>query len=446
MRNGKLEHSAARGAWNRLHTRANCGPAVIWGREVVIYASVSGIRYMGNKHALAQDVVRMAAAAPTEAPLVDVFCGMGSIGQAFSTVNRPVWGNDIQEYAALAGRCTLSSDQPPLTKSAMRTTIRSGYDRNRRALRRRFAADLAQEAKVLLEGDHAGYRRLRDRWQHAANNSAIAAEVRQEATARSGPHRLATLTYAWGYFGLAQAVELDSLRFALDEAKAEGRMSADEFEWGVLAVLETASAVAASSGHFAQYLRGETVKGFARVRRQRARPVWSTFLSTTAKQEPVGTRAWRRQNQIFCGDALAVWSELDRLRPKSAVVYADPPYSKDHYSRFYHVLESLVLYDYPTVAGAGRYREHRFATPFSIKSLAPDAFSRLFRQIAEREWTIILSYPSNGLLSAGAIQDSLSEHFRHVRLDIRRDIKHSTLGARHGVARNDVQELMWTAT
>ena len=61
-----------------------------------------------------------------------------------------------------------------------------------------------------------------------------------------------------------------------------------------------------------------------------------------------------------------------------------------HYSRFYHALETLVLYDYPTIQPKGeglvkgRYREGRHQSPFSIRSQVRGAFEGLFQGI----WTV----------------------------------------------------------
>jgi adenine-specific DNA-methyltransferase len=58
---------------------------------------------------------------------------------------------------------------------------------------------------------------------------------------------------------------------------------------------------------------------------------------------------------------------------EGGTVYADPPYCFVHYSRFYHALETLVLYDYPeiqkknNVIVKGRYREDRHQSPFALK-------------------------------------------------------------------------------
>jgi len=83
-------------------------------------------------------------------------------------------------------------------------------------------------------------------------------------------------------------------------------------------------------------------------------------------------------------------------------IYADPPYTRDHYSRFYHVLETICLNDYPTVSknkakgkinfSKGIYRESRHQSEFCIRSQAPKAFDDLFRLSREKDKVLILSY------------------------------------------------------
>jgi len=75
---------------------------------------------------------------------------------------------------------------------------------------------------------------------------------------------------------------------------------------------------------------------------------------------------------------------LDNLTKDTSVVYADPPYTRDHYSRYYHVLETISLRDNPEVStmvlkgkellSRGLYRKKRHQSPFCIRSQAPNAF------------------------------------------------------------------------
>jgi adenine-specific DNA methylase len=93
---------------------------------------------------------------------------------------------------------------------------------------------------------------------------------------------------------------------------------------------------------------------------------------------------------------------LDLFGAGSAVVYADPPYTRDHYSRFYHVLETMCLRDNPVpsrvikggsrVLSRGVYREDRHQSPFCIRSAAPGAFKALFNGARSFNLPIVLSY------------------------------------------------------
>ena len=85
------------------------------------------------------------------------------------------------------------------------------------------------------------------------------------------------------------------------------------------------------------------------------------------------------------------------------MVYADPPYTRDHYSRFYHVLETISLWDDPGVSttriraktttfSRGVYRADRHQSPFCIKSQAPGAFERLFSAVRDLQAPLVLSY------------------------------------------------------
>ncbi|MDT3252277.1 DNA adenine methylase [Serratia sp. root2] len=85
-----------------------------------------------------------------------------------------------------------------------------------------------------------------------------------------------------------------------------------------------------------------------------------------------------------------------------SVIYADPPYTRDHYSRFYHVLETMSLRDNPSISTSikggkiewsrGIYRENRHQSPFCIRSSAPSAFEDLFKKSSDYNIPLVLSY------------------------------------------------------
>jgi adenine-specific DNA-methyltransferase len=394
------------------------------------------IRYMGNKRALARQVVDCAERVSPGLPLVDLFGGMCSVAGDAARSGRSVWVNDVQSYAALAAKCLVADSREPPLANRVDAALSKAYCENVEVLRRRFSAELAAEHRALSRGNHAELAALDQDWPHAANDSGRAAEVSSlSAAPATFPYRLATLTFACGYFGIGQAIELDSLRFAIDQAEATRSLDASQIRWARLGVLQAASMVAATSGHFAQFLHTAEPLAAHRVASFRRRSAKDAFSRALSRSRPFGSPAWRARNRVSKCDALSLWPELERRWPEPLLFYADPPYSRDHYSRYYHVLETLERYDYPHASGAGRYRADRFATPFSIASKVLAAMQKMLHQISERQGQILLSYPSSGLLTRRLgvdLEQVVADHFSHAETLIRQPARHSTLGARRG--------------
>lgn len=407
------------------------------------------IKYMGNKVGLARDVAQAIAGVDTRRPLVDLFGGMCSVAGAVSKSGRRVWVNDVQQYARLVAECLLTSQDPPPQRNRATALLAPAYRQNLNALVRRFADELQHERRVLARSSRHEYASAQGAWQHVGTDPMIAREASRLRRRQSGPYRLATLTFAWGYFGLRQCIEIDSIRFAIDTARSSGDLTEDEAGWCRMALLQACSRVASSPGHFAQFLRGDSPASLHRIQAARRRSVWDITLHDIGNLRPYGTKRWRARNRVSTGDALTIWPELDLARIGKAVFYADPPYSKEQYSRFYHVLETLELYDYPEAVGAGRYRPNRFTTPLARKSGVLEATHSLCSAIAEREGILLLSYPSSGLLTGSLgidVEGLLGEYFNTVDLVIDTMSQHSTLGGRHGRARHDVVEYVWMAS
>lgn len=407
------------------------------------------IRYMGNKVALAHDVAALVADVDANRPLVDLFGGMCSIAGAVSESRRKVWVNDIQQYASLVARCLITSQDLPPTRAKILATLTPAYRDNLNALQKRYSNALRDERRVLDSGSLTAYKCAYDEWSHIGNSELLAREAaRLRNTGQKGPHRLATLTFSWGYFGLRQSIEIDSIRAAIDAAAAGTTWSTDEAAWCRLALLQSCSRVASAPGHFAQFLRGTTQTSLERIMLVRARSVWDAYLDDIEHLAPFGTKAWRRSNRVFKQDALTIWPTFDQNALPPAIFYADPPYSKEQYSRFYHVLETLELYDYPEAHGIGRYRPDRFTTPLATKSGVLNSTRSLCTAIAERRGVLVLSYPSSGLLTAELGIDLpalLGEYFDEVQMALAVNSAHSTLGGRHGNARRKVMEYVWVA-
>ncbi|MEK6239172.1 MAG: DNA adenine methylase [Planctomycetales bacterium] len=142
----------------------------------------------------------------------------------------------------------------------------------------------------------------------------------------------------------------------------------------------------------------------------------------------------------------------DRLAAlEPCTVYADPPYQFVHYSRFYHALETIQLYDYPEIqkkAGRmdkGRYRENRHQSPFCQKTQVRAAFESLFRGVGESESNLVLSYSDAGMIQLCELENLARETMRGYEISVTKfNHRHMTMG-RKGDRDRDVQEALMTA-
>jgi adenine-specific DNA methylase len=116
-----------------------------------------------------------------------------------------------------------------------------------------------------------------------------------------------------------------------------------------------------------------------------------------------------------------------------SVIYADPPYTRYHYSRYYHVLETICLRDTPEVSSTfanqdgisrGIYRKDRHQSPFCIKTQASSAFDELFECSSRIGAPLVLSYsPFDGnqpatprMQAIGGLIDKAKQYYSDVEL------------------------------
>lgn len=211
--------------------------------------------------------------------------------------------------------------------------------------------------------------------------------------------KFTTLTRHHGglYFSFQQAGILDAIMAVNYRASKEFK------DLAAAALVTTASDISNTVGkQFAQPVMPRNKDGsikkslYSIASRDRSKDTWEIYKSAAANYELVRSsgnvdgHAVRADYRDFLRD----WNE------GITVVYADPPYTRDHYSRFYHVLETIACGDDPEVSTSGikdgvsraAYRKNRHQSPFCIKSAAGRAFDNLIGSVHSRGVPLIMSY------------------------------------------------------
>lgn len=395
------------------------------------------VSYMGTKKSLAPAVANIVLTSPP-GPILDVFSGLCAVAKSVAPT-RQTWTNDFQHFAQSVAQAHFCSKSLPPQRIDAVANLARNYSLQVRVQEKIARDRISQENAALADED---VEKLNSTYLSWSELDPIEGSFHETGNATLFRDR-----FAGSYFGLLQCIEIDALRSSIDSALADGKFDDDEHRWLVLALAVAINRCSNSTGHFAQPLTPKN-SNIRRFGLQRQRSVKECFLSALETLEPVGNTDWRSRNIAMRGDAVkAVESFKDSNMEKPSVVYADPPYTSDQYSRYYHLYETLVLYDYPAAVGKGRYRIDRSVSDFCLTTRVSKAFDTLINNCADIGADLVLSYPTNGLLdnSREIIPQKIRERYGREPQVLEIEHQHSTMGASKGPGKKNVTEVIYRA-
>lgn len=391
---------------------------------------------MGTKKKLAPDIAQLVNE-QTEGPFLDLFSGMCSVGQEVALSSRSVWSNDVQFFSHLVAKSLFTSQEVPNTSWDELSELKNLFNENYQKIEKFITDELQYEKQLHNELNTENL----IQFEESIRNKTL-----KNSEIECFSHHLFTSFYACTYISLTQALEIDSLRYAFDTLKKNKSISNEKYEWFLISLGQALSKCSTSTGHFAQYLtlKDSNHKKFIM---QRQKSIWQEWIIAIESLTPINSKQWRSNNIAFRQDANQLLQTLKNSLIKPSIIYADPPYTADQYSRYYHLYETMILYDYPDLSAKARYRSDRFQSPFSLKSQVDSAMETLIAQTAELGSTFILSYPENGLIpnARSNILVMLQKYFKTAEVAIEVPHKHSSFGASKGQQSYDVNELIFYA-
>ncbi len=251
-----------------------------------------------------------------------------------------------------------------------------------------------------------------------------------------------TRAYGGYYFSPKQATWFDALRSTLPSKEPAKSIA-------LAALINAASRCAASPGHTAQPFRP------TRTAKKYLLEAWSRdVIKCTEKAfQSIATDSAQRKGVAQVNDANKIAA---RLKPGD-LAFIDPPYSGVHYSRFYHVLETIARGSCGDVTGAGRYppAAERPWSRFSVQTESRKALDELLKLASLRRAKTIVTFPlhkcSNGL--SGRIVRNVSKKYFRIkeqtvkgRLSSLGGVGGKRKGAAGRAARKRSKELILTLT
>jgi site-specific DNA-methyltransferase len=364
------------------------------------------LNYLGSKLRLLDFIEEnVRKVNPNGEAVCDLFAGSGCVSYKLSRLY-PVVACDIQHYSKVI--CDALLQPNTLTKESVETFM-SEIKGGKSLLLETFTPliDLEEDAirnknlELLTSIFEHGSIEVFNQGKTESIISTVQSKLNEKLKGKGlwGKESLISRYYGGVYFSYRQAVQIDVIMDAI-------RHHPDGINKNVLlaALLSTASDIACTVGkHFAQPIKARDSKGnikklvYNKAIKDKIIDVVVLFEDWLNKY--ISLPKGHHHNIVLQGDFM----ECLRMLPNNVkIVYADPPYTRDHYSRFYHVLETMALDDVPEISTVkvhgsthvsnGIYRKDRHQSPFCIKSKAPKAFEEMFKVISASNRNLLLSY------------------------------------------------------
>jgi adenine-specific DNA-methyltransferase len=352
------------------------------------------MQYMGSKQRIASWILdEILGRFPETRTFVDLMSGSGAVAHEANLRGLGIRANDIQPYSFSVLRSAFSVPRDGIVELV-------GVLENTKFADDFLLEDRTFAAEALAAEDDFLGQFLRGAFDWKAY-AAFCKRFNGDHTLANRRFDLFSRYYPNTYFGVRQCLEIDALR------QIASGLPDDVSHHLIASLISSMTFISSSTTHLAQYLKPTSRQTAEHLLRRRSKSVVAIVCERLRR---LAAYPLPEESEVTNLPYQAALQGLD-LPPESGVVYVDPPYFKEHYSRYYHVLDTLALYDFPELTfnkrlnsvTVGRYREQRIRSDFGLRSRVPNAFRELFSLTGGKSQNVALSYASTSLLSADEI-------------------------------------------
>lgn len=383
---------------------------------------INTLQYLGSKSRIINEICDIIMSNSEIQRVVDLFAGTGTVGYGLKS-KYTIISNDLELYSSILNNgilngCLFSEEE----EEEFFKNIDSMYLK----IQDRFSLAIKKE-KEYLQGDIKNYINYKKFCEDTpsvvklnTNEKSMECILECAKVIKMGEKNqnidipmLFVTYYSNTYFGIEQCCEIDAIRYVISNIN-------DKRVRNVLltALMSVMSYTATTTTHFAQYLKINSEKSYKNIVSKRSNSIRILFKEKLQYLRINGLMNISQTKHICYN---LDYLELLKSIPldNSVLVYADPPYFKEHYSRYYHILNTLCLYDYPMISinnqtkdyTIGRYRTERNVSNFGKKKTALKAFDELIDICYQKKCYLAISYSGNSIVKIDEIIGRMEEKF-----------------------------------
>lgn len=319
--------------------------------------------------------------------ICDLFSGSGSVGSFFKK-DFDIISNDAEIYSTIISSALLNMPKKSLLIE-MKDIFINGFKLNKKQLTKKYEEIISIERVLLTKSDTYSLIDIYSDFPTIWNDKDITPDILK----KRNEYNLFLHYYAGTYFGIEQSIDIDAIIKTINEIELTETKNV-LFSCLFYAMKET---VFSKDGHMAQPLNIE--KNVIRHIKQRKKEILFYFLNKLEEFISKSSNENINQNhKIYNLDMTVLLKERSFTDQKINLIYADPPYTDMQYSRYYHLLNIAVKYNYPqpTIIGGnftnGLYTEGRNQSDLSKKSTAKNKIQDLYNYCKNNDITLVLSY------------------------------------------------------
>ena len=194
------------------------------------------------------------------------------------------------------------------------------------------------------------------------------------------------------YFSDSNALKIDAIRMCIEEWKGKRLIDENEYCFLITSLIESADKVANTASVYEAFLK--------KLKRSAEKEI---------VLEPVEILKTNnnRKNVVYNKDCNELIKEIS-----GDILYLDPPYNNRKYDTNYHMLETIALYDNPTIKGKTGVRcETTKKSKYCIKKEATGALEELIKNANFKY--ILLSYNDEGIIPIEEIKKIMLKYGKY---------------------------------